>query len=554
MENQNHVHVYEDIVIPPTCHATGHTLHRCACGHEYKDNYVPMTAHKYAVTEQTVPTCTQPGIQQLRCEICGDEKTQPLPALGHDWSQWNTQATPSCVTDGKQTRVCTRCGKVGERSIPATGHKLGKGQKSKAKRGYVKYTCEICGQTVEKKSASRKAVKWIVLASVLALLVVVVLGVLPFLKPFYHYKAAELHMENEEYADAYYHLLDCEEGLLKLHKNKISKQDLLKLKQRKAGELNPLTYLQPEIGNQNITPLLKDKLMDEYVAVLDLLEDFVVISTATNYDADGVISGTTTAKYNQDKNTITYIDRDAYGEAHWKFVHTYDKDGNEISYAYYGADGYSYTYEYAYDKNGNRASETCYDADGEVTRKTEYTYDKNGNQTSYVYYNADGEETGKGKRSYDKNGNMTSEAFYRTNNDYYADSDYYTDSEELYWKNEYTYDKNGNMTSFTSYDSSIGLFKKVKCTYNKDGVLTGCTTYNADGNVDGKAKYTYDKNGNMTSFTYYDADGEVDLKEEYTYDKDGNCTSFTDYDSYEGNTYRTEYHDFEVIYLAANSR
>ena len=42
MEDQKHIHSFEDTVVPATCTQQGYTLHRCACGYEYKSNFKPF--------------------------------------------------------------------------------------------------------------------------------------------------------------------------------------------------------------------------------------------------------------------------------------------------------------------------------------------------------------------------------------------------------------------------------------------------------------------------------------------------------------------------------
>lgn len=48
-------HSYTETVVDPTCTEQGYTLHKCACGEEYKDNYVNATGHTY---------------EDYLCEVC----------------------------------------------------------------------------------------------------------------------------------------------------------------------------------------------------------------------------------------------------------------------------------------------------------------------------------------------------------------------------------------------------------------------------------------------------------------------------------------------------
>jgi hypothetical protein len=145
MENQNHVHSFVDTLVPATCTQQGYTLHRCACGYEYKDRFVPVGAHSFEVLEQTEPTCTDPGSQSLRCTLCDLSQMRPIPPKGHTWGKWNLLTVPTCLEPGSKNRVCTCCGYEDVHPIQPTGHRLTSPQKGK--RGKIAYFCENCGQT-----------------------------------------------------------------------------------------------------------------------------------------------------------------------------------------------------------------------------------------------------------------------------------------------------------------------------------------------------------------------------------------------------------------------
>lgn len=46
-ETEPHEHCYIETVIQPTCTEQGYTLHKCACGSEYKDSFVKALEHNY---------------------------------------------------------------------------------------------------------------------------------------------------------------------------------------------------------------------------------------------------------------------------------------------------------------------------------------------------------------------------------------------------------------------------------------------------------------------------------------------------------------------------
>ena len=95
-----HMHIYEDSVIAPTCNSKGYTLHECDCGHNYTDNAQEMLPHTY--TELIIsPTTEFQGYTLHSCSVCGyqykDNYTDPV-ATPTDPPIEETQPT---VTDPK---------------------------------------------------------------------------------------------------------------------------------------------------------------------------------------------------------------------------------------------------------------------------------------------------------------------------------------------------------------------------------------------------------------------------------------------------------------------
>jgi len=66
--------------------------------------------------QTTAPTCTTAGIVTGTCTSCGEQQTQELEALGHDW-EWvevmpaTLAGNPLVEQDGVETRTCSACGK-----------------------------------------------------------------------------------------------------------------------------------------------------------------------------------------------------------------------------------------------------------------------------------------------------------------------------------------------------------------------------------------------------------------------------------------------------------
>ena len=77
-----HVHSYVVTIVEPTCTTEGYTNHKCSCGEEYNDNFIPA-AHKWdsgVVTQE--PGATTPGRIKYTCTVCGNYKYGEIPPTG----------------------------------------------------------------------------------------------------------------------------------------------------------------------------------------------------------------------------------------------------------------------------------------------------------------------------------------------------------------------------------------------------------------------------------------------------------------------------------------
>ena len=120
-----HEHKYKTKIVKSTCIAKGYTLHKCDCGYEYRDSYMPLVDHKFKIIEKIPPTCTSDGHEEKSCEICGEKTTVILPALGHQYSKWVESKHPTCTEDGEEQRKCLRCGITETKILPKVGHQFG---------------------------------------------------------------------------------------------------------------------------------------------------------------------------------------------------------------------------------------------------------------------------------------------------------------------------------------------------------------------------------------------------------------------------------------------
>ena len=104
---------------------------------------------KQNITQQ--PTCTEPGSADCTCDYehtngaarpsCNRTWTDKVPALGHDWDDWQVTTPATCTKEGVETRYCKHDhSHVETRPIPATGHHW-------VDNGDGTHTCPDCGAT-----------------------------------------------------------------------------------------------------------------------------------------------------------------------------------------------------------------------------------------------------------------------------------------------------------------------------------------------------------------------------------------------------------------------
>ena len=133
----------------PTCTEEGIDFRLCnRCG-ERDEQSVEALGHDFgAPTQENAeePTCTTAGGYDLvtRCQRCGEitafEHIE-IPALGHEWGDWQTDSAPTCTEEGLDFHLCNRCGERDERSIEALGHDFGE----PTKENEVEPTCTTAG-------------------------------------------------------------------------------------------------------------------------------------------------------------------------------------------------------------------------------------------------------------------------------------------------------------------------------------------------------------------------------------------------------------------------
>lgn len=99
-------------------------------------------------------TCTEKGIKTFAC-VCGETKTEEIPALGHKTDGGKITKAATCTEKGIKTTTCTVCGASKTEEIAATGHKWDAGkvtkEATKTAEGEKTFTCSVCKATKTEK-------------------------------------------------------------------------------------------------------------------------------------------------------------------------------------------------------------------------------------------------------------------------------------------------------------------------------------------------------------------------------------------------------------------
>ena len=84
----------------------------------------------------------------MKCKNCGEEYTDIIPALGHDFAdEFTVDKEPTCTEDGSKSKHCSRCDEKDEvTAIPALGHTYTL-ELTVNEDGTIsaKLKCEMCG-------------------------------------------------------------------------------------------------------------------------------------------------------------------------------------------------------------------------------------------------------------------------------------------------------------------------------------------------------------------------------------------------------------------------
>lgn len=138
------------VTTPAGCESNGIMTYTCKLCGDTKTESIPAEGHKWDNGIVTIPAgCETSGVKTYTCTVCEDTYTEEIAATGHSFSEWTESKAPTCTEEGQEARTCGTCGKVETRSVNALGHDYDDGvittEPTCTKEGVKTYICERCG-------------------------------------------------------------------------------------------------------------------------------------------------------------------------------------------------------------------------------------------------------------------------------------------------------------------------------------------------------------------------------------------------------------------------
>lgn len=122
---KGHDYSYAETSVAPTCTEPGHYKGTCpTCGKDY-DDVVPALGHDWGEWVTSIePTVSTVGYRYHICnrDGCGYREGEDIPKLHtHAWDAGVVTQKPTAAEPGVRTYTCTVCGQTRTEAIPATG-------------------------------------------------------------------------------------------------------------------------------------------------------------------------------------------------------------------------------------------------------------------------------------------------------------------------------------------------------------------------------------------------------------------------------------------------
>ena len=361
---------------------------------------------------------------------------------------------------------------------------------------------------------------------------VVLLTVFYFV-PSYHYNRAKNLIEEGNFTDAYFSLIDSngfKDANQLLADFTVEYKDISHTQFASDGTVIEKRSQQDDYDHMghNILTCIKD-------------EDGNIIHKCTSeilYDQDGNVIRET--KFNKDGSPFSSFEKHSYisilinyngdGSIESKTIEDYNQYGDLLLTTKYNESGDTsytrYSYDYEHYQNGKVKYKTQRDADGKTLAV--YRYDESGKPKSQTQFGYNGKVSAMTR--YEENDIGTKELYYESENGTFI------------LLNEYQYDKDQNMVSLSYYKSDGSLSLRVEREFNENGKPTLILNYGENNKLISREEFSYDENGNEILQISY-RNGFLNRKERQ-YDNCGRliCSiSYSDPDEHDFGMTKTEY-------------
>ena len=152
----------------PTCEEPGSQYYVCGNDANHtKTEILEALGHSYTAAVTKEATCSEPGVMTYTCQ--NDEThtyTEEIPTLVHSWSNWNEVTAPTCTEAGLEQRACSVCGAEETQEVKATGHGEAVLDAENSvpveceKDGLNVFKCPVCGFKLGEEAVPSQGHNW----------------------------------------------------------------------------------------------------------------------------------------------------------------------------------------------------------------------------------------------------------------------------------------------------------------------------------------------------------------------------------------------------------